>query len=216
MPKADDQYRDPSSGTAAALARERGEETRWALVQAAVDVIAADGWEGLTTRAVARRAEVNAALVHYHFGSVAALARQAAGYAVAAVMRRVLDRVAEAGDIGGAVEAALAEGDAGGVEHAEGLLVAQAAVQGTRDPALAEQLREGFAALRALLAERIALAGAEGRLATPVDPQATAALLAALIDGLRLHALAGDGASLVGVGDALRAMLGEERTGRAR
>ncbi len=48
------------------------------LAAAAVQLIAEDGWAAVTTRRVAERAGVNQGLVHYHYGSVAALRREAA------------------------------------------------------------------------------------------------------------------------------------------
>jgi AcrR family transcriptional regulator len=46
----------------------RGDATRSQILEAARDVLAADGYSGTTTRAVAERAGVQLSLVHYHFG----------------------------------------------------------------------------------------------------------------------------------------------------
>ncbi len=51
------------------------EETRWRLLQAATEVFAEYGYRAATTREIARRAEVNLAAIHYHFGDKAALYR---------------------------------------------------------------------------------------------------------------------------------------------
>jgi len=52
------------------------EETRWRLLQAGTEVFAELGFKAATTREIARRAEVNLASIHYHFGDKAALYRE--------------------------------------------------------------------------------------------------------------------------------------------
>ncbi|MBY8877032.1 TetR/AcrR family transcriptional regulator [Actinacidiphila acidipaludis] len=49
------------------------DETRQALIQAAVDVLRTDGFHGASARKIAARAGCNQGLVFYHFGSVANL-----------------------------------------------------------------------------------------------------------------------------------------------
>jgi len=48
--------------------RSRGEETRRALIEAALEVFGRDGFHAASTRAIARRAGTNQALIGYHFG----------------------------------------------------------------------------------------------------------------------------------------------------
>lgn len=52
------------------------DETRWRLLQAATEVFAEVGYHAATTRAIASRAEVNLASIHYHFGDKAELYRE--------------------------------------------------------------------------------------------------------------------------------------------
>ena len=52
------------------------EETRWRLLQAGTEVFAEVGYRAATTREIARRAEVNLASIHYHFGDKAELYRE--------------------------------------------------------------------------------------------------------------------------------------------
>ena len=54
-----------------------GELTRRRLLDAGASLIVERGWGAVTTRAVAERADVNQALVHYHFGSIGKLRREA-------------------------------------------------------------------------------------------------------------------------------------------
>jgi len=52
------------------------EETRWRLLQAATEVFAGVGYRAATTREIAKRAGVNLAAIHYHFGDKAELYRE--------------------------------------------------------------------------------------------------------------------------------------------
>src|SRR4051812_16899477 len=49
---------------------DRAEQTRAALVAAALDTLKSEGFAKTTARAIARRADVNQALVFYHYGGV--------------------------------------------------------------------------------------------------------------------------------------------------
>src|SRR6187397_1098725 len=56
--------------------------TRERIVEATVELMAEIGIDRVRTRAIAERAGVNPALVHYHFGSISALVMEAAEYAL--------------------------------------------------------------------------------------------------------------------------------------
>ena len=53
--------------------RDRGTETRDRLIEAAIDVFGRHGYEGATTRQIAKAADANLAAIVYHFGSKEAL-----------------------------------------------------------------------------------------------------------------------------------------------
>jgi len=57
--------------------RSAGAVTRARLLEAAASLVAEQGWGSVTTRAVAERAGVNQALVHYHFRNMDNLLREA-------------------------------------------------------------------------------------------------------------------------------------------
>ena len=65
---------NPSAGHAYRRAKQdRGAETRARLIEAALDVFGHQGFEGATTRQIAKAAGVNLAAIVYHFGSKEAL-----------------------------------------------------------------------------------------------------------------------------------------------
>lgn len=57
-------------------------DTRTKLIEAAIDVLRTDGITGVSARVVAARADVNQALVFYHFGTLTGLIDAAARHAV--------------------------------------------------------------------------------------------------------------------------------------
>lgn len=69
-------------------------DTRAKLQQAVVDVLRSDGISGLSARVIAARAEVNQALVFYHFGTVTDLVDQACRAAVDEVAASYHDELA--------------------------------------------------------------------------------------------------------------------------
>jgi AcrR family transcriptional regulator len=52
------------------------EETRWRLLQAAMEVFAEVGYHAATTREICKRADVNLASIHYYYGDKAELYRE--------------------------------------------------------------------------------------------------------------------------------------------
>lgn len=62
--------------------RDRGAETRTRLIEAALDVFGRYGFEGATTRQIAKEADANLAAIVYHFGSKEALHLAVAEYIV--------------------------------------------------------------------------------------------------------------------------------------
>jgi AcrR family transcriptional regulator len=169
-------------------ARRRG-GTRERLLAAAIELIAEAGWGGVTTRAVAERAGVNQALVHYHYRSVPGLLREAAYAAMSATFEPVMLRLVEAKDPVAALRgmfAGMAEIDPAAPES---LAVAEATMQAVRDPELRAQVRQMLALSRHELARQLAAAQAGGHLASSAEPAVLAAALAGLLDGLALHRL---------------------------
>ncbi|GHH34254.1 TetR/AcrR family transcriptional regulator [Lentzea cavernae] len=158
---------------------DRGRRTREQLIDAAAALVGEVGWGAVTTRLVAERAGVNAALVHYHFSSVSDLLSTAA-------LRFAARMLAES------AEAVRSVPPAEGVERIfedlsrftgaapESLLLAEAFLAAHRLPELRAGLSALVADFRAHIAGWLRDSGVQ-------DADAVALLLGAAIDGLVLH-----------------------------
>lgn len=159
-------------------------------------MIAERGWQAATTRAVASRAGVNPALVHYHFPSVAALRREAALAALADESAGPATALLEAHDPAEGLRACLEAMAATDPTDPRERTLWEAVAAATREPELRESLASPLGAFRCALAERLACAGHN-------DPLTVATLVAAALDGLILHRIADPGLDLVAAGSLL-------------
>jgi AcrR family transcriptional regulator len=179
---------------------ERGREVRQRLLAAATELIAERGWTAVSTRVLAERAGVAPGIVHYHFSSMQALLVEAAVAAARALAGEVGPRLAAADS----AEAMLGE-LFGLLEPYTGtdplsLLLVEAYLAATRD----EGLRAGLGAVIGAL--RRELAGFLGTHGVP-DPDTTALVLAAAIDGVLLHRALLPGPSGAEVATVLRRLV---------
>ncbi|MFS8096633.1 TetR/AcrR family transcriptional regulator [Lentzea alba] len=158
---------------------DRGRRTREQLLDAAAQLVGEVGWGAVTTRLVAERAGVNAALVHYHFSSVPELLSTAAlqfAERVLAESAEVL-RGSEPADGIGRVLGELSRYTG---TDPESLLLAEAFLAAHRLPELRASLAALVADFRSRVASWLQDAGVK-------DADAVALLLGATIDGLVLH-----------------------------
>ncbi|PSR66427.1 TetR/AcrR family transcriptional regulator [Nocardia sp. MDA0666] len=162
-------------------AEEQGRETRARLMDAATQLIAERGWGAVTTRLVAERAGVRAGLVHYHFRSVDDLLIDAA----LRMMRRLAGDVPAdlLGDTATGITALLSLIGGYDQSSADTRVFSEMLLAATRH----ERLRDGLAAVLAeFRATIVARLRADGSVP---DPEATAVVLVAALDGLVLHRL---------------------------
>lgn len=161
-------------------AADRGRQVRQRLLTAAVELITERGWTAVSTRMLAERAGVAVGVVHYHFASVGALLSEAA----LGVIREVVESVVPPLDGAGTVDEALAL-LVGSLDRYDGtdptsLLFTETYLAATRDA----ELHRALGALITGFADRLADWFAAHDVA---EPAATAAVLAAAIDGVLLH-----------------------------
>ncbi|TCC35343.1 TetR/AcrR family transcriptional regulator [Kribbella speibonae] len=156
----------------------QGQEVRRRLLAAAVELIPERGWSAVSTRILAERAGVTPSVVHYHFSSVQDVLTEAA----IAMMREVL----AATDFTSApTPAAAVDAMLGSLERYDGtdptsLLFTETYLAATRDEHLHAQIAALITDFRTRLADWLAIHQV-------AEPSATAAVLAATIDGLLLH-----------------------------
>ena len=163
----------------------RGDATRRKIAQAAVELVAELGWDAVTTRAVATRAGVNPALVHYHFKSMDVLLRSAVVAALEAEIGQAAIPFTTAASlpdaISGATEA-VARFDPGTPTAA---LLIEAMIRAVRDPELSRLIVDSLVEFRELVAARVRDSDETSMVGLP--PDATGVFVAAALDGLLLH-----------------------------
>jgi TetR/AcrR family transcriptional regulator, regulator of biofilm formation and stress response len=162
--------------------------TRERILEATVALMAEIGIDRVRTRAVAERAGVNPALVHYHFGSMSALVLEAAEHALIHELGPSIDAFASGSTIEDGIVAILAwiedEGRTPG-----STILAEAMVKSTRDPAFRDWSTHASRRFRALILERLQMALDAGEIDQSLELESTAVLLAAALDGLLFHRL---------------------------
>jgi AcrR family transcriptional regulator len=164
----------------AETAAARGREVRLRLVQAARELVPERGWTAVSTRTVAERAGVAPGLVHYHFASLQALLVEAAVGVLREALGGVDALLRRARTPGQLVDLLVAEIDRYTGTDPASLLATEAYLAATRD----EDLRRELVAVLEDFRDRIADGLREHGVP---DPDATAAVLAAVIDGVLLH-----------------------------
>lgn len=164
------------------MGNDRGRSTRAAVLDAAADLVAEQGWGRVSTRGVADRAGVRPGLVHYHFASQQELLAEAAIHRITTLTGQGLDALEDAPDLRAGL--ALLRESVAHVDPSDPLhlLMAETHLAASRDPALADALRRGVADFRRRLAGWLVSRGVADRVADEA-----AALLAAVLDGIALH-----------------------------
>jgi AcrR family transcriptional regulator len=160
-------------------ARARGEETRRRILSATLDLIGEVGWANVSIRLIASRAAVNAALINYHFRSKDALLIEVASAGIAAAMAPALQKLVEEERPGRGLADTLRllrELSAG----PGGRVFMEMAIQAFRNTELRDLMGDALRQYRGLLAARLP--------GTEQERQALAIVLAAVIDGVLLHA----------------------------
>jgi AcrR family transcriptional regulator len=180
--------------------RERGQVTRAKILQATAELIAEAGWSGFSTRDIAARAGLTQGIVGYHWRSKDDLVREAALTASTQTLAPVFDALEQAPSVRDALEQLLELEAAFRDQPQLTLLLFETMLQAGRDP----QLRDALAAMLRDFRTRLAAALERDGAA---QPAATAAALAAALDGLFLHAVVDNQLDLHAAGTALLRLL---------
>jgi len=176
-------------------------ERQEALVQAAYELLAERGFEGLRTRDVAAKVGVNVATLHYYYPTKEKLIRGVVGYA----MGRFRTTLQPAGSPGEQLRAHFA-----GIRRLARtdpdlfVVMGELAMRGRRDRAIAAIVRDVDATWEKTLAALLRHAAKEGAVANQAKPDELAALIVATLKGLFM--LSGDDRDPKGVDRQLRAL----------
>lgn len=187
----------------------RGHEVRQRLLAAAAELIPELGWSAVSTRILADRAGVTPSVVHYHFTSLQLVLQEAALAAMAGVVAEMDAAIDSADSPGALLDSALATAQPFTGSDPMTLLFVEAYLAGTRDATFGERIAQLLADSRTRFARRLADHGAP-------DPDGTAAVVFAALDGMALHRGLGIGPDSATAGAAMRRLIGDERKGRSR
>ena len=177
------------------------------IVEATIGLIGEVGWAAVTTRAVAARAGVTQGVIHYHFGSKDALLRAAMISATEALLEGPTRQVMQASDLRSGLVGLVTE--LGSIEAASPLMLvsSEALALALRDPELGAWMRDELAAFRPALAGLLRDSARRGQARGDLDPDQTAVVLAALLDGLLFHKAVDPALDLEAAASALSTML---------
>ncbi|HZE39478.1 MAG TPA: TetR family transcriptional regulator [Stackebrandtia sp.] len=159
---------------------ERGRHVRERLLAAAAELIAERGWTAVSTRVLAERAGVRPGLVHYHFASLQDLLRQAAVAAMGRVVAETSPPSEGVDDPAAVLDALTSALDAYEGRDPTSLLFIETYLASTRDPELRELIAAMLNDFRHGVAEVLRGSGV-------AEPEATAVVLVAALDGYLLH-----------------------------
>lgn len=163
--------------------------TRDRILRAAIELIAEVGGDRVRTRAVADRAGVNPALIHYHFGSMAALLREAVDAVLAGEAAPFVEALKGSPSARAVVQGLVTAIQEIGEPTPELMVAIDLLVRATRDPAARTRVRDSLAEFREQIHDRLDAARQRGEIGEQVDIAAASMMLAALVDGLGMHRL---------------------------
>ncbi len=181
------------------------EITRARILEAACDLIAADGIDEVRIARVATRAGASTALVHHYFSTREELLEQAL---IHSFERAGEDRFGEPPDVEQSATSGLSQAIAdclplAGPQEREWVLWVELWLRAVRDPGLRPVAARLYERYRKWIAALIRAGAEAGEFRSDVDPEAIADLAMALLDGTGIRAMLEDPAMDVQVARAL-------------
>ncbi len=190
-----------------------GDVTRRRLLSAAASLIVERGWSAVTTRAAAERAGVNQALVHYHFGSIGNLRREAVMARLMPEVQGLIDELLDERPLTDSIHRVMRVIDRFDLQTETGVLMAEAMLQATRDPAVAEAMGGVMGSWGELLDPRLKVAQERGVIRRDIPAERLTPVIASFLDGLLIQRMADPALDVSAVADTLIRLLsppGEE------
>lgn len=159
----------------------KGTRTRDRMLESAVVLIPRLGWSAVTARALAGHAGVRPGIIHYHFDSLEALLAEAAVGAVREALEYPSRQLESGISLDEGLHMFLAALDEFAPDEPVNLLFVEAFLAAARGGVLRGELAQVLLDFRTRTARWLERVGFDG------DADATAAILAAAVDGLMLH-----------------------------
>ncbi len=184
-----------------------GAVTRGRLLSASAELIVERGWSAVTTRAVAERAGVNQALVHYHFGSISALRSESVMSRLGPATQALLDELLEDCPITESVRRVMRLIDEFDLGTETGVLMAESLLQATRDPVVAEAFGGVMGSWSEVLGPRLVVAQERGVVRSDIPADQLASMLASFLDGYLIQRMADPAFDADTAADALITLL---------
>ena len=164
--------------------------TRRRLLEAAASLVAERGWGAVKTRAVAERAGVNQALVHYHYTTMDSLLREAVLWRLRPAIQALADELLDDRPFPEGVRRTMHLLDRFEPGSEDGVLMAEALLRASRDERMAAAIGDVAGSWTAMLEPRIVTAQRRGVVRADLEPAALAYLLAAMLDGFLIQRMA--------------------------
>jgi len=183
--------------------RSAGAVTRARLLEAAASLVAEQGWGSVTTRAVAERAGVNQALVHYHFRNMDNLLREAVMARLQPEISALVDELLDDRPFPDSIRRSMQMLDGFDLSTEVGVLMAEALLRSTRDDAMVEAMAGMVGGWQAILEPRIVTAQGRGVVRDDVDARSLALTIAAMLDGFLIQRMANPDADSQAAADTL-------------
>ena len=172
------------------------------------------GWSAVTTRAVAERAGVNQALVHYHFGSIGALRRESVMTRLTPAIQELIDELLDERPLTESIRRVMRLIDGFDLGTETGVLMAETLLQATRDPSVAEAMGGIIGSWSEMLGPRLMVAQERGVVRADIPADRLTAVLASFLDGFLIQRMANPDFDADVAADTLIALLsprGEDR-----
>jgi len=186
---------------------QRSAATKERIQKATVELVQEIGWRQVTTRRIAERAGVNQALVHYHFGTVDALLRQAVIAELDQQMAEPIEQMLTSDTPGEGIRRLSDWLRAVDPSSSMAVLSAEVLAFATRDEAVREWMAGLLDTVRTQMSRSIEAAQADGTVRADVSAAGVAVVVAAIIDGLIVHVLVDPNLRLDDVADTLHTLL---------
>jgi len=161
-----------------------GGSTKERILAATIELLERDGWDAVTVRGIAAHAEVNLALVNYHFGSKTNLKLAAFDAVLHDAVETPMGAPHEGPDLDGGLRELIHVALGSGRSTGRRRIFESAMAAALHDPDIAARMRPMLERGRAQLAGWIDESVAAGQLPGSTDVAALAVVLTAMLDGL--------------------------------